>query len=442
MSKLTIQLYLELHGLGHIVDSYHLECKEKGDLVLLKYNQIESDMSEELVRECRGIILDSSKNWAIVSYPFYKFFNIEEGHAAKIDWDTARVYDKADGSMIQLYWYDNKWNVATSGTIDGHTQAHDSEFTFADLFWYTIKKQYESVEKFMVGLNKHFCYVFELCTPYNIVVTQHQECKTYLLGARNLLTLEEVPVESFKDVFDVIGSCELKDVESIRETFKNMTWQQEGYVVCDAGFNRVKIKNPAYVGVHHLKGRMGMHHMMDVIKTNETDEFCVYFKERAEECLRIKEQYAKLEMDLSKMWTETLQSGSSFETQKDFALKVQKEIERPFQGLMFALKNGKCTDISQWLREQDNRFLYEYLKAKIKADEVVELQKIYKKYLGLSIEELYSYGWFMIETDPTDKFFTERSIYHQRPFTFEEFINTLHTDGRLKELFFDEKVQQ
>jgi hypothetical protein len=34
-----------------------------------------------------------------------------------------------------------------------------------------------------------------------------------------------------------------------------MVWYDEGYVIVDANFNRVKVKKPAYVAVHHLKGK-------------------------------------------------------------------------------------------------------------------------------------------------------------------------------------------
>lgn len=62
---------------------YNLIVKEKDDYTLLKYNQLESDFSNEIVRECRGIILN--KDNKIVCYPFHKFFNYGEQYADFID---------------------------------------------------------------------------------------------------------------------------------------------------------------------------------------------------------------------------------------------------------------------------------------------------------------------------------------------------------------------
>ena len=74
-------------------------------LVLLKYNQIDSDLSINMVQECRGLILDSKDDWRVVKFSFSKFFNWGEKNAADIDWSTARVQAKIDGSLCSCSWY-------------------------------------------------------------------------------------------------------------------------------------------------------------------------------------------------------------------------------------------------------------------------------------------------------------------------------------------------
>src|SRR6185312_8924249 len=103
------------------------------NLYSLKYNMIESPMGERIVQECRGIVLDAADNWNVVARPFDKFFNVGEGHAAKIDWNTAKVQEKLDGSLMIMYHYGDDWQVASSGTPDASGHAHGSiEFqTFA-----------------------------------------------------------------------------------------------------------------------------------------------------------------------------------------------------------------------------------------------------------------------------------------------------------------------
>ena len=87
-------------------------------LVCFKYNQRLSPMADAAVQEARGLILDEDDNWNVVSMSFTKFFNLEEQLAAEIDWDSAVVEEKLDGSLMSLYWYDGAWQVQSSGTAD------------------------------------------------------------------------------------------------------------------------------------------------------------------------------------------------------------------------------------------------------------------------------------------------------------------------------------
>lgn len=52
--------------------------------------------------ECRGLVLDERNNWSVVAMPYYRFFNHGERHADTLDWATARVMDKADGTLVIL----------------------------------------------------------------------------------------------------------------------------------------------------------------------------------------------------------------------------------------------------------------------------------------------------------------------------------------------------
>ena len=88
------------------------------NLIHLKYTQSVSPMQEAIVQDCRGIILDTKDDWNVVSMAFSKFFNHGETKAATIDWTTATVQDKADGTLCVLYAYADGWHIATTGTPD------------------------------------------------------------------------------------------------------------------------------------------------------------------------------------------------------------------------------------------------------------------------------------------------------------------------------------
>jgi hypothetical protein len=356
--ELEVQKLLREHGLNYVKDLLKLEVKERGDLVLLKYNMLAADWSKTALYDCRGIILDRADDWNVVAYPYVKFFNLSEGYCAKIDWESARIVEKKDGSLTNLYNYKGVWYVQTSGNIYANQYGNSSEFTFGELFWISVKEMYGSKEEFLSRLNPNYNYMFELCTAYNIVVCQHTKSEIWLHGVRDMTTWKELHIDKF-DLYKV-KSYNFMDIEQMKATFDNMTWQDEGYVIYDKHFNRAKLKNPKYCKIHHLKGGLSPYSIIDIIKTNEIAEFCVYFKEREEFIKLLKSRWDALEGRLYFEWTNILSCGD-FPTQKEFAVEVLEEIKKPFQGMMFALKAGKIKAVREGMCDLDNKFLYYYL---------------------------------------------------------------------------------
>ena len=122
------------------------ESKLQSNLYLITYrNLFGVDWSEQWALQCRGTVLEKDSN-RLVCYPFDKFFNAGEKHASDLDWASARIYEKLDGSLIKVYWHLNsdtnskgEWIVATNGTIDAReTQATDS-MTFHQVFLDALK---------------------------------------------------------------------------------------------------------------------------------------------------------------------------------------------------------------------------------------------------------------------------------------------------------------
>lgn len=244
------------------------------------------------------------------------------------------------------------------GTIDADTTSNDGLITFQNLFWKTVFIHYGLTKnEFTYHFNPDYCYAFELCTPFNLVITQHKDHKLYLLGIRNKITLQEESI--FQPGFDWLAKPivhKLSSIDEMNATMPGKDWQDEGYVVVDKYFNRQKLKNPAYVAVHHLKGNLGAHHVMQVVKDNELEEFSIYCPERKDEVAQLKIEYDNLTAKLQTLYDVVLKGGN-YPTVKDFALDNQKFVERKFQGLMYQLQKGKTT-VKQWMYECDNKDLY------------------------------------------------------------------------------------
>lgn len=371
---LSIIEYIKANGLAKALTEFRLKTREYENKILIKYDQIDSPMGFSEVQDCRGLILERD-TWKIMCLSFRKFFNNSEGHAATIDWNTAHVLEKLDGTMIQVYWdwHKNVWFAATTGTAEGEGEVNNKYgTTFNELFWNTVTEKYGMNDCL---LDKNHVYVFELTTPYNIVVKPHGESSATLLAVRNRITLKEVAYNDLKMVAESLGVPLVKSYDlnasnagAVIKTLEGMVWHEEGYVVVDANFNRVKIKNPAYVAVHHLKSKTSEHAIMDVVKSNEIEEFAATFPERKEEIFKLHEGYTKLINELEDAWSvlkDKRPKNITAGEKKRYAIEVFNEIGnrglKEYSGLYFGLNDGKVESVREFMMNYDNKRLYKVL---------------------------------------------------------------------------------
>ena len=105
MKKLAVQQFIEQHSDWEKLLQEKPYCmtisRDKmfgRNLVMLKYSQIDSDFKNEIVRECRGLILDED-TFEPVCVPFFKFGNYGESYCPEIDWKSCWVGEKLDGCV-------------------------------------------------------------------------------------------------------------------------------------------------------------------------------------------------------------------------------------------------------------------------------------------------------------------------------------------------------
>lgn len=360
-----LQNFLRKEGVEALSEQYSILVKqhtEHPNLHLFKYDQLNSPMNNRLVQLCRGIILDQDDDWKVISFPYTKFWNHGEGFAVDVDWKLhPRVFEKLDGSLMTLYWYKNNWHVASSGTPDAGGPVNTGMTTFKELFWGVWKKLGYSLPK---DTNK--CYMFELMTAHNRVVVRHPKSRIVLHGVRNVAHghFWKSYWESFPDFYaedngwECVKSYPLDNIESILESVEQVDpMDQEGYIVVDAHFNRVKIKSPQYVALHHMTDGMSPRRMLTIITTNEGSEFLQYFPEWAELYNRVKKIYWDRIFEIEDVYSRY----KGIKGQKAFAMGVK---DMSIAGALFNLRSGKVESAKEFLDQMPVRKLEQWLGVK------------------------------------------------------------------------------
>lgn len=341
---------------------------EYPNLVQLKYDQIDSPMKSEIVQECRGLILDMKNNWNVVAFPFAKFFNHEEHHADKIDWKTARFWEKIDGSLMFVYWYDGKFHVASSGLPDARGEVSDNSTTFKELFWKTWNEMGYELPR-----DKRTTYIFEMTSPLTTVLVPHTENKITLIGARDLSTMCEIDIDFVKENWNKVKSFPISSIEEAEQLCVTMNpMEQEGFVITDGNFNRVKLKSPQYAAISHLgltpeeiqeKGlRMDKYDgntqerwMLKIIMINECSEFLSYYPQYKKLYESVHSRYQKLVNDTQKLYDTVKDITNQFE----YAGHVK---DHPLSGVFFQLKANRIASVAEGIRNTDASKLQKILK--------------------------------------------------------------------------------
>lgn len=331
--------------LEHLEAEFKIDVVRDGDLASLKYNQIESPMHDPLVRQCRGAVVNVPSA-TLLAHPYDKFWNYGETLADSIDWPSARVQEKLDGSLMILYWSDGEWRVASSGhPTAGGTYGTATTETFREAFWRVF-----AATGMKEPQDTGVTYMFELCGDANRIVVKHDAEKLVAHGSRRVVTGNELAREALRHTADrchwpIVAEHPLGSIdECLAAAEKLDPIQSEGFVVVDDMCHRVKIKSPRYVMLHHLKGAMSVRRAIEMWQTGEATELLAHFPEFSEPVLKVHDRLDSL----AERALDTIIAGQSCGSRKEYAAFVK---ELPWQAVCFKFF-GERTPSVQVVRDR------------------------------------------------------------------------------------------
>ena len=209
---------------------------------------------DEITLQTRGLVTDNDGN--IIVHPFKKIFNIEEGKHTPTE--EFEVYEKMDGSLGILFFYEGKWIVVTRGSFTSDQ---------------SVKAQELLRSKYIVeSIPKGYATLFEIIYPENrIVVDYGDEEKLVVLGMTSRVSGKEMDYNSLLNVHNESGMSVvkkydgIKDYKQLKEMVKN---DQEGFVVKFSNGDRVKVKGVEYLRLHKIMGNLSTTAVWEVLSNS------------------------------------------------------------------------------------------------------------------------------------------------------------------------------
>jgi hypothetical protein len=392
--KLLVQKFLETNSFKELQEQHgvYASFSKSGHKFSLNYDQIEAKEADPLSQECRGLILalpDGSPipgtatpdgkinrdnvtpgSTKILAYPMKRFFNYGQGSAAAINWSDPNlgVLEKLDGTLCIVYYdfFISKWCVATRSVPEADIVMDNNLFTFRTLFEKafeeTVRKNvlhYDSFENFLYGnFSQNFTYCFELTTPYNRIVVDYQTNGVTLLAARHMPDLQEVDfthrwIAPLSKYFPFVQAHTYTSVGELVDWVSTLNpMAHEGVVVRDAQFNRIKIKNAAYVAASKIRESLATspRNCLELILLGKDDDAASFLPQEIQDNLVIlKEKFVfwlKKQEDLAQVIIEEAKSLGT--DKKTFAVTVQK-YQPDLPAALYNIYSGRATSIKTFI---------------------------------------------------------------------------------------------
>jgi hypothetical protein len=336
-----VQKYLETHTYEDLEKEFGIQVNQYDDRVSLNYHQIDSYSHKfnPIVMECRGLILRKSDN-KVLCRSFDRFWNYgEDPKSDEFDIRYASVDEKVDGSLLSVYHDDDKWRVCTRKMAFAEGPVPNKKMTYADIFADALGGDPNDVFK---EIHKDLVIIFEMVSPETRVVTPYKERKVYLLEVRDRisgtfygreLTYNWPMPEGAKWRYPKMYKFESwKDIIRSSEDLPAM---EEGYIAYIDSW-RIKIKNPAYLAIAHLRdnGAVTEKRVVRLVWMQDHEEYLLHFPEDRKEFDPYIKAYERMLEDIKYTWKDT----KDIKDQKQFALAIKYCHAK---GLLFQMRKGE-----------------------------------------------------------------------------------------------------
>ena len=147
---------------------------DESDLFMLTNNFIKNNNNlSDLERECRSIILSKS-NLKIVCYTYDDIYYNQDAKdflIKNIEWEKV-IQECFEGTLLSVYFYNDKWNISTRRCIDASNSIWMSNKSYLDMFLECINV---SLDEFTSYLREENNYYFVLVHYQNKHIVDYSD---------------------------------------------------------------------------------------------------------------------------------------------------------------------------------------------------------------------------------------------------------------------------
>ena len=384
---------LEILEKYHADGLLHKQTHPTLDLTIWNYSpkvQYER-LWDDITIQCRGLVTNSKGE--IVAKPFKKFFNYEEYKPEDIPNEEYVVYEKMDGSLGILFyyeyelsderryniWFNNNYETGMERFFDPNnlpdfdnpyyepTPKTKGEWVLATRGSFTSPQAIKGKEILdrhdISAWRKDNTYLFEIIYPENRIVVDYKgEEKLVVLGAIHTETGNEIPDSSLfflqESGFELVMTYKTwgETYDLLKEEISN---DREGYVIRFKNGFRMKIKGEEYKRLHKILTNFSSKDIWELMKEGKPmDEF---LDRVPDEFYRwVKQQVSSFELALERISNHCSKIHEYFRygkyndvdpepSKKDFALHLEKcNVETFYRPILFAMWDGKPYEHIIW----------------------------------------------------------------------------------------------
>ena len=219
-----------------------------------------------------------------------------------------RIEEFIEGTMINVYYHNDQWRIATKSMIDANGKFFNREKSFSDMFYEILNAQNLKLD----CLDEKYVYSFTMQHPENRIVGNHAEMRLYLtnmyqIDGETILSIDPrkiTPTEEQQSFFKHIpaemsfeeGNITPEDMVNFKVVYDYMTslvdskqYETMGlviYVEQYEGVNktfemRAKVRNPLYEKVRHIRGNQPKlaYRFCELYLSGTLEEFYEYYPE-------------------------------------------------------------------------------------------------------------------------------------------------------------------